>query len=400
MVGLGSPVFPQSSGDKESIVNARQRDASRKKRDKERSGLTMPQAAQLSEAYYYPTDTMTWGKGFSEGFAKITVKGKAGFIDLTGKVVIAPRFRDAGQFSAGLAPFQANNGKWGFIDKSGTITITPKFDWAFPFCEDRALVQVGERWGYIATSGKLVIPATYEQADSFSEGFAAVSFYDKEYIWPSRSRPNGKWRSLFIDKDGKVGIDVAFDGIDRGFDCGMAIVSRNLDHSKGVISQTYVIDRTGKDLWVLDSWYVSHFSENSIVIATGKGDHGRDVYSYLGRDGKRLMNRSFDYLAELSEGVAAARLGHNEGFIDRSGEFVIPPKFDNVASFSEGLAGAASGKWGFIDKTGEWVIQPQFDWVGGFSEGAALVASGERTGTSEKTGYIDRTGQYIWTPTK
>src|SRR3954454_25251314 len=118
---------------------------------------------------------MTWGRGFSDGLAKITVNGKAGFIDLKGDVVIKPRFKDAEQFTAGLAPYESNNGKWGFIDTRGAIKIKPIFDWAFMFCEDRALVQIGQYWGYINKTGAIVIPAVYEEADSFSEGLASVN---------------------------------------------------------------------------------------------------------------------------------------------------------------------------------------------------------------------------------
>ena len=46
--------------------------------------------------------------------------GKYGFIDSTGKTVIAPQFDSAGLFSEGLARVQIGD-KWGFIDKTGKM---------------------------------------------------------------------------------------------------------------------------------------------------------------------------------------------------------------------------------------------------------------------------------------
>lgn len=401
MGSVGSFVFSQSSHDKESIINARKRDAAKKERAKKPAKLSFEANGYSSDAEYYPTETMTWGKGFSDGLAKITVDGKAGFIDPRGNVVIEPRLKDAGQFSGGLAPFEANNGKWGFLDTAGATKIKPQFDWAFSFCEDRALVQIGQFWGYVDKTGAIVIPAIYEDADSFSEGLASISFYDGS---PVPALPNGRWQYRFIDKEGKIAISKTFDGVARGFDEGMALVSRDIGYNKGVVAESYFIDKTGKELWVLDSGFVSWFSDDAIVIATGKDENGHDLYSYLDRDGKRLTDRTFSYLSGFFEGLSVARVGWTDdmGFIDRSGKFVIQPKFDWVNPFSEGLAGAKMQyeKWGFIDKSGKWVIEPQFDWVGEFQEGAALVAAGEKGGNSQKMGYIDRAGKYIWKPTK
>lgn len=55
---------------------------------------------------------------------------KYGFIDESGKVVIAPKYSAAHNFSEGLAAVQmatANGDRWGFIDKTGKVVIEPKF---------------------------------------------------------------------------------------------------------------------------------------------------------------------------------------------------------------------------------------------------------------------------------
>src|SRR5262245_26129532 len=70
---------------------------------------------------------------------------------------------------SGLFPiFQ--KGKTGFIDKKGQVVITPQFDAADVFSEGLALVSVGGKYGFINTKGELVINPQFESANSFSEG--------------------------------------------------------------------------------------------------------------------------------------------------------------------------------------------------------------------------------------
>lgn len=66
-------------------------------------------------------------KDFSEDLAAIKIKGKWGYINKTGKVVIKPTFDKADNFSSGLAPVCVDR-KWGFIDTKGNWTIQPTYD--------------------------------------------------------------------------------------------------------------------------------------------------------------------------------------------------------------------------------------------------------------------------------
>ena len=48
--------------------------------------------------------------------------GKWGFVDLDGKEIIAPQYKDAKSFSNGLAAV-SDGEKWGFIDSTGNLVI-------------------------------------------------------------------------------------------------------------------------------------------------------------------------------------------------------------------------------------------------------------------------------------
>ncbi|MBX3289629.1 MAG: WG repeat-containing protein [Acidobacteria bacterium] len=271
------------------------------------SGLTR------SEGYINLDALLDWNVGFSEGLAKITINGKSGFINRDGQIVIKPQYKLASCFSNGLAAVKIGK-KWGYIDADNKLVIAAKFDAADNFSEGLALVKVGELWGFINPLGKFAISPRYENADSFSEGLAAVGFYDKEYVWTTHSRENGKWVGNFINKNGKFAFVNNFDGVYEKFDGGMALVGRNIGYKNDVISETYVIGKNGEQLWKLNSWYITRFSNDLIVVAVSQDEATkRNKYSFLDRNGKRVTDNVYDNLDSFSEGLAVATKDGKDG---------------------------------------------------------------------------------------
>ncbi|MCK8500016.1 MULTISPECIES: WG repeat-containing protein [Myxococcus] len=77
---------------------------------------------------------------FSEGLARMKVKGRYGFIDKKGAQVIEPRFEAVnGGFSEGLAAVKVG-GLFGYIHPDGSWALTPRFASAQPFTHGRAVV--------------------------------------------------------------------------------------------------------------------------------------------------------------------------------------------------------------------------------------------------------------------
>ena len=77
---------------------------------------------------------------------------KWGFVDKTGKVVIAPNFSNAGDFSEGFAAVNAivksdftceTPRNYGYIDKTGAFVIRPQFAFASDFHNGQAKVGIG-----------------------------------------------------------------------------------------------------------------------------------------------------------------------------------------------------------------------------------------------------------------
>jgi hypothetical protein len=76
---------------------------------------------------------------FHEGLARVTLNGKWGFIDKTGKEIVPPMYDHTWGFHEGLAAVELNN-KWGFIDKTGKLIVPPMYDFSFGFQEGLARV--------------------------------------------------------------------------------------------------------------------------------------------------------------------------------------------------------------------------------------------------------------------
>lgn len=172
---------------------------------------------------------------FSEGMARVgDDKGRHGFIDRAGKVVIPPRFYRAEDFSEGLA-LVVVDGKKGFIDRAGRAVVEPVYDVAYPFRDGLARVTVGGRNGYIDRTGKTVAAPQYADAGDFSGGLAPVLL-------------GRKWG--YIDKSGRVAIEPRFDRAAE-FVGDLALVSvgwADADVPQNGVMNGY-IDRTGNYVW-------------------------------------------------------------------------------------------------------------------------------------------------------
>ncbi|MCL1975778.1 MAG: WG repeat-containing protein [Firmicutes bacterium] len=146
--------------------------------------------------------------------------GKWGLIDKTGKEIVHPKYDVINEFSEGLAAvlfgaewtatrrdYWGNDirtgGKWGFIDMTGKEIIIPKYDSVEYFSDGLAAVcidaeweitsdgdeeLISGKWGFIDKAGKEVISPKYDAVESFSRGSAQVKL-------------NGTW--IFIDKNGQ-----------------------------------------------------------------------------------------------------------------------------------------------------------------------------------------------------
>ena len=319
----------------------------------------------------------------------ITLNGKKGFIDRSGKIVIEPRFDQVQDFSGGIARvwMHCRPCTRRFIDKSGVFVRSSILDEGpqINFSEGLAAVSVGvgpaSREGFIDNTGELVIEPQFLSATEFSEGLAAVR---------AENRKRG-----YIDHSGKFVIAPTFENAWE-FHEGLARI--------GVSDKWGFIDKAGKIVIAPQYDEVSDFYEGLAMIRVGR------LRGYIDRTGKVVIKPQFEDCYEFSEGMAYVKIGEKYGFIDKAGSLKIEAKYDRVLSFSDGLAVVKiDGKFEFIDKEGRIAIPIKFDSAKSFRGGLAEVSLGKSTfsgiltaenirkiKTNVKSGYIDKTGKFIW----
>lgn len=95
-------------------------------------------------------------------------KGKWGYENDNGVLVIKYKFAGASEFEDGIAMVRDGN-KYGIIDETGAYKIKPKYDMISPFNNfGLAEVMEGDKHGFVNKSGEMVIPCKYKFVGSFN----------------------------------------------------------------------------------------------------------------------------------------------------------------------------------------------------------------------------------------
>jgi hypothetical protein len=228
---------------------------------------------------------------FSEGlaFVRLTYESKFGYINQTGALVIPYQFAWASDFHEGLAAVALAKGKYGFIDKTGRLVLQAE-GWLSidDFSEGLAAVQVevtdnsvyrgykDRKYGFIDHSGKFVIPPSYSKVQKFSQGRAL-------FFQPGKNPVYG-----FIDSQGQVAIKPNFvDG--RSFAEGLAAVAIKAGDDKKLWGY---INREGD--WVIQPQFQQANSFNGGLAAINCDEYGRRCQAYIDTAGQVRWQKASD----------------------------------------------------------------------------------------------------------
>lgn len=190
-------------------------------------------------------------------------KGKYGFLDESGKIVISAKYEEVSDFSEGLAAVairDANQTLWGFIDREGNTVIEPKFS---------------------------------NRPSDFHEGFTVVPKKDRSYC--------------YIDKSGAIRAD-GFSAAGRFFH-GYAIA--NNPKSK----LAYVLNSKAE---IIANTYCQ--SRNSYYYSDDYFAGGNTLFSPVGE-----ILRHFNVLDDLEfhEGISICKTKDMKGYVNDKGEWVV-----------------------------------------------------------------------------
>ncbi len=362
----------------------------------------------------FPDLPATESLHFSEGVCVFREKEKPLFLTATGDEIkglnagsienlAKANLLGIGSFSSGYAPMQFSTDSREFffmhIGQDGKPLSEDKYTYLGEFKDGSAVFKVGQAWGLVSDKGKVLVPARYE----------ALTHGTGNSYW---IRDKGAWFLLDRDKGERLNnegfriIGEFTDGITwvEKLTADESIVMRAYMNQEGTLLTPWYenarnfseglagfkkngkwgfLNTEGKEMIQPSFAYAGDFSDGLAPFTT-KADMGFGKWGYLNTKGEEVISPQFEYAYGFSEGMAVVRdsLGRR-GFINTKGELVIPYDYEDAYPFSEGLAAIKhQGKWGFINKSSKEVIAPLFDEIipfpgkpfeAGFSEGMAKV---------------------------
>lgn len=305
-----------------------------------------------------------FGGEFHSGLLKVGLDDPQ-YIDRNGKVVIEG-LRSGADFSEGLALAMRKGEKhWGYIDISGKFAIAPRFPnypqgEAYSFSDGLARVEIKGRTGYIDHSGEFVIQPRLLEGQDFHEGFARVvtegpcgylpegACAEFKTVGRDLGREAGYCKFTFIDKTGRIITERRFDYA-REFSEGLAAVK--IENLWGFI------DTSGAVVIAPAFDAVGSFSSGLALVLAN------DSFGYIDKLGHFAVLPQFGSADDFREGLAVVGDGEDHyWYIDRSGRPEFPEEFETASSFFKGLAHVeliskdSVDRYAYIDRTGKHVF--------------------------------------------
>jgi len=312
---------------------------------------------------------------FSDGMAAVLVDGKWGYINTGGNMVIEPQFDRVKAFNSGIALVESNK-NWFYIDKSGNpLDSFPESDKKYDFEDGIAFIRRAEKVGFMDTKGKVILEPTYKDIKPFYQGWAKFS-------------ENEKWGLL--SKDGKVYIPAEYDEINVS-DNKIIVARKGTDWGLIGSDKSFQKVEGATKIW-------EFFGSNATLTYAKKNDK----IGFIDTKGNWVIEPKFEKVRAFNQGLAPVFMDKKWGYIDTSGNMAIEPQFKDAEIFSnDGLAPVKKDKlWGFIDKSGNMVIPDQYDisiaFIGflqggdqkGFIDGLARVKYKKQWGFLDKSGNV------------
>lgn len=311
---------------------------------------------------------------------RIKERGRIGWMDGDGNVVIRPQYRYAGEFSEGLAAvsraseeranefidiegegvfsvreygycwgFQSGRAQvrrrgedysYGFLNRRGELVIETQFDEAYWFSEGLAAVRRDGLWGFVDHEGRLAIGRRFARVGPFREGLAQAKLTESGLYG-------------FIGRDGAFAIAPQFPAAG-----GFGEQRANVWFQAYNTPPTGLIDPAGEVVYRGAYRALQRPIEGRVVCDAADSKRGAGPRAgYLDRDGREVTRLAFESCMACSEGLARVRLpGEWKSFyVDKDGQVVLGPYW-SAEDFRDGLAEVRTGTWrGYINTEGNWV---------------------------------------------
>ena len=143
---------------------------------------------------------------------KVDNKGKVGFVDESGKEVIACKYQSATPFEEGISVVSSGD-KYGMIDLNGKVLIAPKYNEITPWGKGMFLLKSGKKYGIAGKDGKIALEVKYSYiSPANTYGKAWVSIGGKVVNFLGKKSLSGAKYGV-VNADGSIAIPANYKGL-------------------------------------------------------------------------------------------------------------------------------------------------------------------------------------------
>lgn len=286
---------------------------------------------------------------FSEGLAAVRINGLYGYIDPTGKTVIASRFQAAGPFAGGYAEVRLENAS-GIIDRSGRLVVPMQFERIIPFANETFVAEPLRRGGPTAAVSEVRLERLSNGLYFLSPNAAGLYHLRKGWltaqdlkfdifdtperglIWAGKRNEHGDDEWGLLRSDGTWQVSPRYNHVQRLMETHAVVHSMpdySLPPQQGREAVRWgAVDRDGKLVVPLKFAYLSYWrggygyaSERAPYNSSGIADVSRK--GFVRADGRLLANRYFDAIEAAEDGhLPRGRLGKTWYSIEANGRLM------------------------------------------------------------------------------
>lgn len=249
-----------------------------------------------------------------------------------------------------LEPEANKKGRWGYVDQYGRMVIKHKYDDASPFAGNVAIVKKGEKYGFIDRKGVLVGKIQYSVIEPYGDdGLYLVSVGGKMVDQKMREKLQRKEEKA--EKKRTVG-KIKIGGITL-FKYKKASAKKKTNPND-VVAEVGEFGGSSRIPWVDAKWGVCD------------------------QNGKIIIPALYEQFSDVIEGVIYVQKGGKYGILTEEGKELLKPDYKQIGMFNkQGYCWVSDGeiskktlyvedKFGIVDRNGKVVLPPKYDLVGTF----------------------------------
>lgn len=258
---------------------------------------------------------------FNEGFARVELNGKNGFVNEEGIEIIPLKYDYVADFHNGFAKIKMSK-KWGFINCHGKEILTPKYDYVYNFNSGFACVELNDKCGIVNEQGEEIVAPKYDYIHEFCNGFAGVKL-------------NDKWG--FVSEQGEEIVYPKYDAVAvSGFKDGFAkvvICEGKINEPKSVYAlirerknERYgIVNECGQEIISPKYFFIKRLNGYFVVALDDK--NGKCKCGLFDKEGNEIMPAKYDDIKIINGGFAGMNNDGDSFFVNEQGEeLVLTPK--------------------------------------------------------------------------